>query len=213
MPRQYRNKLTWDEVEGANAYVVVCNGEVIDSTIDTKYITETSAFYREYCVKAINDKTESFTSNVIAFYPQSTISIDAARLGKKGNIKANGFNGKGYIELSKKANTSVQSNIKVAEPGKYLVQARYSNGSGPDNTDNKCAIRTLWINGQKAGVMVMPQRGKDEWSNWGYTNLIEVELKKGKNQLQLSFEDYNNNMNGEVNTALLDEFRLIPKER
>ncbi|WP_430817344.1 hypothetical protein [Carboxylicivirga sp. RSCT41] len=206
------NKLNWDAIEGATSYEVYNNGELVTSTPNTDFIAEENGFYQELTVKAISDNNESFVSNVIAIIPGSSMVIDAAGFGSKGKIKANGYSGKGYIELSKEHNTSVTAKVRVKKAGIYLFKARYSNGSGPDNTDNKCAIRTLFVNGDKAGVMVMPQRGKDEWSNWGYTNLIKVRLKKGVNKLNLQFMDYNQNMNGEVNTALLDELSIIPMQ-
>ncbi len=207
-----RNKLSWNSIEGASNYQIFCNGQLVQTSNNTEYICEASEYYSEYCVKAINGQKESFASQLVAIYPSSTLNIDAGPLGKKGNVSAKGYTGKGYIELTKKLNTVVATTLYVKQAGTYLIQGRYSNGSGPDNTDNKCAIRTLSINGQKAGVMVMPQRGKGEWSNWGYTNLISVKLNKGANQLRLSFESFNNNMNGDINTALLDELKVIPAQ-
>jgi len=89
---------------------------------------------------------------------------------------------------------------------------RYANGSGPWNTDNKCAIRSLSVNGEYQGVIVMPQRGKDEWSDWGFTNARKVLLHQGKNRVKIHFEDWNNNMNVEVNRAMLDYMRVIEIE-
>ncbi|WP_439181765.1 alpha-L-rhamnosidase-related protein [Carboxylicivirga taeanensis] len=205
-----RNKLTWSTIPQAEAYLIIRNGNIIDTTSNTEYICEARNQYSEYCVKAINQQNTSFASNIIIWEPKDIISIEAETMGRQGDISAKGYQGKGYIELSKSLNTSINKSVQIPEDGYYLIQGRYSNGSGPDNTDNKCAIRTLFIDGQKAGVMVMPQRGKDEWSNWGYTNLIKVQLKEGKHRMELSFKSYNTNMNGDVNTALLDELRIIP---
>ncbi|MBS2210534.1 hypothetical protein KEM09_03930 [Carboxylicivirga mesophila] len=207
-----RNKLTWNSIEGATDYQVVRNGKLMQTTGNTEYICDVSDYYHEYCVKAINGQNESFMSAPVTILPATSLSIDASKLGDAGSIRANGFNGDGYIELSKDLNTTISASVSVNKAGKYLVQARYSNGSGPDNTDNKCAIRTLHVNGQKAGVMVMPQRGKDEWSNWGNTNLVKVDLQKGNNEISLTFESYNNNMNRDINTALLDELMIIPEQ-
>ena len=64
---------------------------------------------------------------------------------------------------------------------------------------------TLKINGIEQGTIVFPQRGKEEWSNWGYSNSIIVTLKEGVNKLILSYESFNENMNGEINQAMLDQ--------
>lgn len=99
--------------------------------------------------------------------------------------------------------------ITVAKAGEYLMDVRYSNGSGPWNTDNKCAIRSLSVNGVYAGVLVFPQRGQDEWSDWGFSNSHGLKLNAGDNHLKITSEDWNQNMNGEVNTAMLDYLRII----
>lgn len=76
------------------------------------------------------------------------------------------------------------------------------------NTDNKCAVRSLYLNKDYVGVMVFPQRGTNEWSDWGLSNSQKITLAKGKNDLELVFEDWNNNMNLDVNRAMIDYLRL-----
>jgi hypothetical protein len=88
------------------------------------------------------------------------------------------------------------------------VSFRYANGSGPINTDNKCAIRTLFINGKLAGPIVMPQRGQDNWSNWGFSNEHIFFLSKGRHTFELRFEPQDENMSPAVNRVMLDGMRL-----
>jgi hypothetical protein len=85
---------------------------------------------------------------------------------------------------------------------------KYANGSGRWNTDNMCAIRSLTVNDKYEGVLVLPQRGKDEWSDWGFSNIKKIQLKAGSNNIKIHFEDWNNNMNVDVNTAMLDFLRV-----
>jgi hypothetical protein len=89
---------------------------------------------------------------------------------------------------------------------------RYANGSGPVNTDNKAAIRTLRVNGDRIGPIVMPQRGPDLWDDWGYSNPQRVALAAGTHTVTLVFTDSNRNMNGTVNAANLDHVRLTRLE-
>lgn len=65
------------------------------------------------------------------------------------------------------------------------------------------------MNDEYQGVLVFPQRGQDEWSDWGFSNSISVELKAGSNDINIHFKEWNNNMNVEVNRAMLDYIRLI----
>jgi hypothetical protein len=98
--------------------------------------------------------------------------------------------------------------VQVACGGVYAVDARYANGSGPINTDAKAAIRTLRVDGGDVGVLVMPQRGTDRWTDWGYGTALRVRLSPGEHVLTLAYTPLDENMDRRVNTALLDHVRL-----
>ena len=76
------------------------------------------------------------------------------------------------------------------------------------NTENKCAIRTASLDGNKAGIFVMPTRGVGNWSDWGYSNVISADLKKGRHTLRLDFRPENNNMNIATNHAVVDFIKI-----
>ena len=88
------------------------------------------------------------------------------------------------------------------------MEPRYANGSGPINTDAKAAIRTLSVGSDRIGALVMPQRGTDRWSDWGYGTGLRAYLDAGAHTLVLELTEHNENMDGRVNTALLDHLRL-----
>ena len=114
--------------------------------------------------------------------------------------------------FSLKNNKEITIPVNATKKGQYLLGFKYSNGSGRWNTDNKCAIRSLTVNNEYKGVIVLPQRGQDEWSDWGDSNFIKVNLDAGSNYVKIHFEDWNNNMNVDVNTAMLDYLRVIACE-
>lgn len=99
--------------------------------------------------------------------------------------------------------------LTITRASVYAISFRYANGNGPINTENKCAIRTLNIDDKFAGTIVLPQRGKEEWSNWGYSNSIKLKLSKGKHIIALVFKAANENMNGDINQAMIDQVRII----
>jgi hypothetical protein len=140
--------------------------------------------------------------------PESASIVEAENAAPLSQRSCKGFSGKGFIEISKERNRQIVFRVKVDKAGDYAIDFRYSNGSGPVNTDNKCAIRTLKKDAEIIGAFVFPQLGKEEWSNWGNSNVLTARLSKGVNLLTLSFEPYDENMNGEINTALLDFMRL-----
>ncbi|MEM8907130.1 MAG: glycogen debranching protein, partial [Bacteroidota bacterium] len=122
------------------------------------------------------------------------------------------YSGQGFVELTLNKNTALTITCTVEKAGNYLLDFKYANGSGRWNTNNKCAIRSLTVNEAYAGVIVLPQRGQDEWSDWGYSNSLKVQLQAGKNTIKVHLEDWNNNMNVTVNTAMLDYLRVIDLE-
>jgi hypothetical protein len=114
----------------------------------------------------------------------------------------------GPIDLTRTTNAKVTMQADVPAAGAYSIDFHYANGSGPINTDNKCAIRTLSVDGKEVGAIVLPQRGKDDWKDFGYTNHQTVQLTAGPHTFTLNFDPWDENMNGEVNRALVDQMRL-----
>ena len=101
--------------------------------------------------------------------------------------------------------------VTVPESGEYFISLRYANGNGPVNTENRCAIRTVSVDGKRTGIVVMPQRGRGNWSDWGWSNSVAVDLTKGTHTVTISFTPDNENMNIETNHALIDRIRLVKK--
>jgi hypothetical protein len=165
----------------------------------------------EFSVSAIDTEGyESFISEPLLIAPEASLStFQMERFAQKSNRMYSGHTADGFVEISNDLNQTLPMNVSVDEDGKYLVDFRYSNGSGPWNTDNKCAIRSLYLGDKYIGSFVFPQRGQEEWSDWGFSNSLVLNLKKGNNQLQLKFELWNNNMNVGINRAMLDYIRLI----
>ena len=135
--------------------------------------------------------------------------LEAEDFLKKSSLPYTNYTGSGFIKTSTKENKVLDFKIKVKEAGEYLVDLRYANGTGPWNTDNNCCIRSLYVNKEYNGVLVMPQRGEGEWSDWGRSNTIKTNLKKGNNNLSIVFEEWNTNMDGEINEALIDHIKIV----
>lgn len=212
-PRVVRDsmQLSWGAIDQAKAYHIYRNGKFLEHTTATSY-TVPAGPYAEYKVSAADDKGfESFTSEPIAF-AQPEIKIEFENILAASRLPYTNYSGKGFVEISKATNKIIECKVNIEEAGDYLIDARYSNGSGPWNTDNKCGIRSLSVNDEYAGVLIFAQRGQDEWSDWGYSNSRKVSLKAGENIIRITFEDWNNNMNVEVNTAMVDYLRVIRVE-
>lgn len=203
--------LTWHSIKGAAKYRVIENGTVISETQDTTSLifkTNVPATYQVSAVK--NDGTSSFLSQPVEIQPTSSyIAVQAEHFNYLLKKKVSGYKGDGYVEFNLDQPEPFSFMINLSSAGKYRIRFRYANGSGPVNTDNKCGIRSFYVDNQFQGALVFPQRGKNEWSDWGWSNTVEATLTKGPHHFRIQFNDCNTNMNGEVNQFLLDEIQLI----
>lgn len=202
--------LVWNPVAQVNGYRILVNGTLRSTTTGTAIQMHTD-HYREYQVIAV-DKSglASFASNPVSVYPPSSLQLlEAESFAAPSAAPYKGYMGKGFVELSLTHNTLVQVPLHVADSGWYAIDFRYANGNGPINTDNKCAMRSLYLDQTFESTVVFPQRGTGQWSDWGFSNATLLHLTRGKHTLMLRYDPENANMNGSVNEAMLDEIRLI----
>lgn len=203
--------ITWqDTSKNILKFKVIKDGNLFKSFSDTS-LRINSRDFANYQVIAVEDNTtESFASEPLEVFPkQFQQVIQLEKFAAKSDKPYKGFSGNGFIEISKTVNTKINFTINVNEDGTYILDVKYANGNGPINTENKCAFRTITIDSVATATLVFPQRGKDEWSNWGWSNSIELTLARGLHHVSITFEDWNENMNGDINQAMLDFVRLI----
>jgi glycogen debranching enzyme len=202
------NVISWGNNLKAKEYKIFKNGSYL-TTVNSPHFEILDMSYAEYSVSAVDyEDMESFLSEPLVYSPEKPILIEAEESGIKSDLKFVNFSGNGFVEITKEKNTKLSYQFDAIEDGDYFVDFNYSNGSGPWNTDNKCAVRSLYLNKNYIGAVVMPQRGTNEWSDWGKTNSHKIHLKKGVNTIDLQFENWNDNMNFDVNRAMVDYIRL-----
>lgn len=200
----------WKTVPGAVKYHLYRNGALLASVKDTTldHFHDRTASFALSAVDSLG--YESFTSEPFIWPAENAIEkIELELVAPATTRMVAGYSGNGCVEVTSTANKRIDLTYYVKEEGLYSFDLRYANGSGPWNTDNKCALRSFYIAGDYMDVFTMPQRGKGEWSDWGYTNMVKVRMKPGEYVLSIYFDDWNTNMDGEVNTALIDYLRVI----
>ena len=202
--------LSWkDTSNNIASYKVLRNGRSLKETSETSLKIDTGEYGNFQIIAVSNNQTESFASKPLQVYPKENEQIiQLETFALKSNKPYQGFTGNGFVEISKTLNRKIDFTININEEGSYILEVRYANGNGPVNTENKCAFRTFTIDNKPSGTLVFPQRGKEEWSNWGWSNSLKIPLTKGLHHFSISFEDWNENMNGEINQAMLDCIRL-----
>jgi hypothetical protein len=197
--------LSWDAMKGAVSYTILKNGHPVFQTSELSYKIKDST-YSEYQVVAFDARgIGSFASEpVVNSDGNFSWVFEIENYAPKTTDDYKNYSGTGYVEISKTKNRNISIPVTIKHTGKYAISFRYANGNGPINTENKCAIRTLKVDGIQAGAVILPQRGSNEWTNWGYSNFVHVLLNQGNHLITLSFEPYNENMNGKINQAMLD---------
>ncbi len=211
-PEILSGQIVWKKIENAVKYRVFCNGKTIGETEDTLFRIPPGKKGEFQVLAADAEDFCSFLSKPLQYKTyQQSVTLSAGQFAKPSDIPLSGYSGKGFVEIRKE---SPEFSFDIAAPSDedYFIEFRYSNGNGPVNTDNKCAQRSLFCNGNYCGSAIFPQRGRDEWSNWGLSNPLRIYLKKGLNRMSLRLEDYNNNMNVGENSFMLDYIRYFPAD-
>jgi hypothetical protein len=205
------NQLQWTGVQTAGHHVVLENGHDITEHPGTVFTLPEPGRFSEFQVQAVSDSLgASFLSDPVVWVDSSRIlSLPARATGAVLETAGRGFRGEGYLHLTRQQNTCLTWTVEIPATGRYRLTARYANGSGPVNTDNKCALRTVRVDGHESGVLVFPQRGVDRWSDWGNSNGVTLTVSRGSHTLELVYTPLDRNTNGEVNEVLVDALELV----
>lgn len=202
------NLLTWHPVEYIGHYIVLRDGMPVAETRECSFDAVVPGEYQVIGVGT--DGVQSFASEpltnypaVVAEFPAEVTVLSSSEVSYQPEGAIKGYHGVGFVELDRSTGP-VTLSVEVPSGGEYGITFRYANGNGPVNTENKCAIRTLCVDGKRVGVVVMPQRGVANWNDWGSTNTIRVPLTAGKHTLTLDYRPENANMNIATNHALVD---------
>lgn len=207
--------LEWNPIEYIGSYIVLRDGQPVATTRQTSFDASVPG---EYAVIGVSgDGVPGFMSEplsnqwkAIVQFPAETTAMASPEVSYQPSTPVEGFSGDGFVEIDR-TSPPVNAGFFVPADGTYIIKVRYANGNGPVNTENKAAIRTASVDGNRAGVIVFPHRGVANWDEWGYSTLVEVPLSAGAHTFTLDFRPENNNMNIDTNHALLDRVEIIRK--
>lgn len=206
--------LAWNPIEYIAKYVVLHNGEPVDTVRTTRY--EISEPGEWQVIGVATDGTPSFASEPLYLGNYDTIQIPgegtamtSEEISYRGATPVAGYLGEGFAETDHNKRV-IEIPVEITTPGTYSLSLRYANGNGPVNTENKAAIRALTLDGHKIGTVVLPQRGVANWDDWGFSNSVITQLPEGKHTLRIELLEEDENMNLKTNHALIDALILRP---
>ncbi|MDE5880280.1 MAG: hypothetical protein K2H60_00990, partial [Muribaculaceae bacterium] len=205
------NLLQWNPLEYIAEYIVLRDGEEVGRTRQTTWPTVTEGEWQ--VIGVASDGTQSFASEPRSNRLRKSFemgdeksAMTSAEVSYKPTGAISGWNGNGFAETDKTTPAATVIDMETAQlpEGTYTIAFRYANGNGPVNTENKAAIRSLYVDGVDVGTIVMPQRGVANWDDWGESNTVRVNLTPGKHEVKLVMNPEDSNMNLDTNHAIID---------
>lgn len=209
------NTLHWDPIEYIGDYIVIKDGKEIARTRATTFDATVPG---EYMVIGVaGDGTPGFASQPVSNRQSLTIVLEndtamrSAETAYPAEGPLYGYTGNGFAETDC-TTADITLTADVPQDGLYALTLRYANGNGPVNTENRCAVRTVAVDGKDLGTIVMPQRGRGNWTDWGQSNAVDANLSAGRHVITIKYLPHNTNMNIGTNHALIDAVTLTKKD-
>jgi hypothetical protein len=198
LPILEKKVMSWKPTRGALCYQVYRDGVPLKTVNDTSFMIPDSNDFSSYQVAAVSSSSvSSFLSSPLLVEDNVVVLPVSSQDGRVP-----------YESLDESGSPVLNVLWNAPETGTYKMAFHYANGSGPINTDNKCAIRSLFVDGKEVGPIVLPQRGLNDWNNWGWSNDVTVHLGAGRHTVSLRFKPEDSNMNRVVNRARIDSVAL-----
>ncbi len=183
-----RQNLDWNAVE-CESYTVLRDGKEVGKVTEPSFVVTKPGQYQVIANGA--DGYSSFASEPVDFGKAIEVSFKETVLTRDSG--------------------TFTTTAKVEEEGDYAIEFHYTNMNGKIEYENKCCVRTLWIDGQRIGTLALAQCGEGLPLIWKYSNTHIVKLTPGTHKVEITYEPEDENMNIDVNTATLDGMRLTRK--
>lgn len=113
-----------------------------------------------------------------------------------------------YVESGRAGLTRIAVTATEPDDVDCLIDICYANGNGPAGLPSATALRRVTVNGEDAGIVVMPPRGGGWWLSTGFSSSVRVRLRKGSNDIVLSVVD-NLGEPSPDDLVLVDNIRVI----
>ncbi len=193
--------IAWQPVPGADYYRIYHNGLPVSQT---EYCRYTPVFGRDggyYQVMAVAlDGRESYL-NEPNEYPRHDARIETRPCGLSGDEV--------WTSSLQTGPDGLFYDVNVAVKGVYRVSAFYANGMYDVADGNTCALRSLYMNGERMGTLAFPHTSwTGNWEKFMYSTSLEVVLQPGAHRVELLYDEFSRNMNVKVNDMVIKHLRF-----
>lgn len=172
--------VVWNAIEGADHYYVYAGGKKVAETKEQSLVLADDWTGDVQVVAVAADGTPSFPSEPF-------------------NISEKVYKDFPEVYLQRRTGKEFNVTVDVPKSGDWSLSWEYANGNGRHDQDHNCGIRIFYVDGVRDGIQVFPQRGENEWDNWGWTIPERLELSAGTHTFTLRFESDADNMDPYLN--------------
>lgn len=196
-----RHGLEWSSVEGADYYRVYRNGIPVSQTECCYYLPFPGMGEVYYQVMAVSlDGRESYL-NEPNEYPSPDARTETRPCGLSGDEV--------WFSRVTDVPDALFYNVNVERPGVYRVDAFFANGTYDASDGNTCALRSLYLDGRRAGTLAFPHTSRSgNWEYFIYSTAAEVVLTPGPHRVEMVYDAFSENMNRLVNDMVIKHLRF-----
>ena len=91
----------------------------------------------------------------------------------------------------------------------YRVDAFFANGTFDVSDGNPCALRSLYLDGRRAGTLAFPHTSRSgNWEHFIYSTAVEVVMTPGPCRVEVVYDSFSENMNRLVNDMVIKHLRF-----
>ena len=196
-----RHGIAWEAVEGADYYRVYRNGIPVSQTEYCHYIPAPGRGDVSFQVMAVAlDGRESYL-NEPNDYPSADSRMETRPCGLSGDEV--------WFSRVTESPDALCYNVNIDKPGVYRVDAFFANGTYDVSDGNTCALRSLYLNGRRAGTLAFPHTSRSgNWEYFIYSTAVETVMTPGPCRVEVVYDSFSENMNRLVNDMVIKHLRF-----
>ncbi len=196
-----RHGIAWESVEGADYYRVYRNGIPVSQTEYCHYIPAPGRGDVSFQVMAVAlDGRESYL-NEPNDYPSADSRMETRPCGLSGDEV--------WFSRVTESPDALCYNVNIDTPGVYRVDAFFANGTYDVSDGNTCALRSLYLNGRRAGTLAFPHTSRSgNWEYFIYSTAVETVMTPGPCRVEVVYDSFSENMNRLVNDMVIKHLRF-----
>lgn len=190
------------------AYQVYLNGTFEEQIFASTYKLSQITGFTTLNIQPVKDEEyEGYASAPTFFVPQgysTTIPADSLAFPGTTLIKDKAI-AKKFAETTESKRSRMSFKFNAPTKGTYILQCEYSNAwTSATMLSDLCALRQVEVNGQAAGMLIMPPTIKDDWAQTALSNFVTLNLSEGRNDISIVYKrPWTVNGHVSLNTALI----------